>query len=62
LTSVILRLLYLLLCSGHIKPFQVLGFLPIPLPPVCVLPLAFDPCLLILLHLFILNSFKYLFI
>jgi hypothetical protein len=52
LTSVILQLLYYLLCSGHIKHFQVLGFLPFPNPPVCVLPLAWDPCLLILLHLF----------
>jgi hypothetical protein len=29
-TSVSLRLLYLLLYSGHIKHFQVLGFLPFP--------------------------------
>jgi thiol-disulfide isomerase/thioredoxin len=29
-----LRLLYLLLYSGHIKHFQFLGFLPFPIPPV----------------------------
>jgi hypothetical protein len=51
-TSVILRLLYFLLYSAHIKHFQVLGFLPFPIPPVCVLPLACDPCPIILLHLF----------
>jgi hypothetical protein len=51
LTSVILRLLYYLLYSGHIKQLQVLGFLPFPIPPVCVLPLACDPCP-ILLHSF----------
>jgi hypothetical protein len=50
--SVSLRLLYSLLYSGHIKHFQVLGFLPFPIPPVCVLPLACEPCSIILLHLF----------
>jgi hypothetical protein len=50
--SVSLRLLYLLLCSGDIKDFQVLGFLPFPIPPVFVLPLVCDPCPIILLHLF----------
>jgi hypothetical protein len=38
--SVILRLLYLLLYNGHIKHFQVLGFLPFPIPPIRILPLA----------------------
>jgi hypothetical protein len=50
-TSVVLRLLYQLLYSGHIKHFQVLGFLPFPIPPVCILPLGCDPRP-ILLHLF----------
>jgi hypothetical protein len=31
-TSINLRLPYSLLCSGHIKHFQVLGFLPFPIP------------------------------
>jgi hypothetical protein len=52
LTAVILRLLYYLLYSGHIKHFQVLGFLPFPIPPVCVLSLVCDSCSIILLHLF----------
>jgi hypothetical protein len=51
-TSDILRLLYWLLNSGHIKHFQVLGFLLFPIPPVCVLHLACVPCPIILLHLF----------
>jgi hypothetical protein len=38
-TSVVLRLLYSLLYSGHIKHFQILGFLPFLIPHVCVLPL-----------------------
>jgi hypothetical protein len=50
--SVSSRLLYLLLYSEHIKHFQVLDFLPFPIPPVHVLPLACDPCPIILLHLF----------
>jgi hypothetical protein len=28
----------------EIKHFQVWGLLPMPIPPVCVLPLACDPC------------------
>jgi hypothetical protein len=51
-TSVVLRLLYWLLYNGHIKHFQFLGFLPFPITHVCVLPLACDPCPIILLHLF----------
>jgi hypothetical protein len=51
-TSVSLRLVYLLLHSEHIKHFQALGFLPFPIPPVCFLPLACDPCPITLLHLF----------
>jgi hypothetical protein len=50
--SVSLRLLYLLLYSGHIRHFQVLGFLPFPIPSVPILPLVCDPCPTILLHLF----------
>jgi hypothetical protein len=41
-----------LLYSGDIKHFQVLGFLPFPIPPVCALLLACDPSPIILLHLF----------
>jgi hypothetical protein len=48
-SSVSLRLLYFLLCSGHSKHFQVLSFLPFPIPPLCVLPLSCDPCPIILL-------------
>jgi hypothetical protein len=36
---------------GDTKHFQVLGFLPIPIPPVCALPLACDPSSTTLLHL-----------
>jgi hypothetical protein len=50
--SVSLRLLYLFLYSGYIKHFQVLSFLPFPISPVCVSPLACEPCLIILLNLF----------
>jgi hypothetical protein len=50
--SVILRLLYSLPYSGHIKYFQVLGFLTFPIPPASILPLVCDPCPIILLHLF----------
>jgi hypothetical protein len=49
--SVILRLLYSLLYSRHIKHFQVLGFLPILIPPVCARPLSCDPSPTTLLHL-----------
>jgi hypothetical protein len=48
--SVSLRWLYLLLYSGHVKHFQILGFIPFPVPPVHVLPLACDPCPTIFLH------------
>jgi hypothetical protein len=41
MASVSLRLLYLLLYSGLIKHFQVLGFLPSPIPPVHFLSLAY---------------------
>jgi hypothetical protein len=51
-TSVSLRLLYSLLYSEYIKHFQVLVFLPFPMPPVHILPLVCDPCPIILLHLF----------
>jgi hypothetical protein len=50
--SASLRLLYLLLYSLYLKHFEVLGFLPFPIPPVCVLPLECDSCPIILLHLF----------
>jgi hypothetical protein len=36
-TSVVLRFLYYLFSIEHIKHFQILGFLPVPIPPVCVL-------------------------
>jgi hypothetical protein len=51
LTFIILRLLYLLLCSADIKHVQVLGFLPIPIPHICAVPLECDPCPKTLLHL-----------
>jgi hypothetical protein len=38
-----LRLLYSLLYSEHIH-FQVSGFLPFPISPAHILPLACDPC------------------
>jgi hypothetical protein len=38
LTSVDLRLLCYLPCSGDIKHFQVLGFLLIPIPPYVLYP------------------------
>jgi hypothetical protein len=41
--SVSLRLLYLLLCSGHIKHFQVLGFLPFPYSSRMRYPLSVWP-------------------
>jgi hypothetical protein len=50
--STSLRLFYLLLYSEHIKHIQVLGFLPLVLWPMQVLPLVCEPCPVILLHLF----------
>jgi hypothetical protein len=50
--SAILRLLYLLIYSECISHIQVLGFLPFPYYSMHVLPLACDPCPIILLHLF----------
>jgi hypothetical protein len=32
--------------------FQVLGYFPLPIPSVCVLTLACDPCPIILMYLF----------
>jgi hypothetical protein len=48
-----LRLLYSFLYSEHINHIQVFGFLPFPIPPICILPLVCDPCSTILLHLFL---------
>jgi hypothetical protein len=50
--SASLRLLYLLLYSKHIKHFQISGFLPYPIPLMGIFPLVYDPCPIILLHLF----------
>jgi hypothetical protein len=50
--SASLRLLYSLLYSEHINHIQVLGFLHFPYSSVHILPLVYDPCPIILLHLF----------
>jgi hypothetical protein len=47
-----LRLLYSLFYSNHINHIQILGFLPFPIPLMCILTLVCDPCPIILLHLF----------
>jgi hypothetical protein len=50
--SASLRLLYSLLYSEHINHIQILGFLPFPYSSHACSPLVWDPCPIILLHLF----------
>jgi hypothetical protein len=45
------KVLYQFLWSGDIKRFHVLGFLPIPILPICAFLLSCDPSPTTLLHL-----------